>query len=250
MALRGVRKRLFPRCATRGNSVRVSIADSADASLKPPSARTQVRRHPKRGAYDRAVIDAILDEAVVCHLGFVEGGQPFVIPTLFARVGDALVVHGSAASRTLRTLNAGVPCCVTVTLIDGLVLARSAYHHSSNYRSVVVLGIAREITDRDEKLVALRSISEHLVPGRWAEVRSPAEHELRATSVLRLPLDEASAKIRTGGPIDDGTDLGLDVWAGVLPLEIVAQQPRPEPEMRVALPPYLTNFTLRSRRSR
>jgi len=244
-------KRLFPAMVCTPHSCRaVSVVEPTSARGQAPSARTQVRRHPKRGAYDRAVIDAILDEGVVCHLGFVDGGQPFVIPTLYARVGDSLVVHGSAASRTLRTLDAGVPCCVTVTLVDGLVLARSAYHHSANYRSVVVLGVAREIIDPEEKLAALHAVSEHVVPGRWAEVRPPAQQELRATSVLRLPLDEASAKIRTGGPIDDEADLGLDVWAGVLPLELVARQVRPEPELRAALPDYLIDFDVRLRHAR
>src|SRR5262249_23995964 len=168
----------------------------------PPSERATVRRLPKRAAYDRATIDAILDEALHCHLGFVVDGQPYVIPTIHARVGDRVYVHGSAASRMLRTLADGVAACLTVTLVDGLVFARSAFHQSMNYRSVVVLGTARAVVEAGEKLAALRAVVEHVVPGRWSEVRPPNERELRATSVLSLSLAEASAKIRTGGPLD------------------------------------------------
>jgi nitroimidazol reductase NimA-like FMN-containing flavoprotein (pyridoxamine 5'-phosphate oxidase superfamily) len=204
--------------------------------MDAPTRRTRVRRLPERGVYDRAVIDAILDEGMVCHLGFVDDGQPFVIPTLYARAGDSLYVHGSAASRAMRLLGNGAPCCVTVTLVDGLVLARSAFHHSSNYRSVVVLGVAQEVAARDEKLAALRAITEHLVPGRWSEVRSPSEQELRATCVLSLPIDEASAKVRTGGPVDDEADLDRGVWAGVIPLAVVAGEPRPDQRVTAATP--------------
>jgi nitroimidazol reductase NimA-like FMN-containing flavoprotein (pyridoxamine 5'-phosphate oxidase superfamily) len=204
----------------------------------------RVRRLPKRAAYDRATIDAILDEALVCHLGFVQDGQPFVIPTLHARVGDRLYVHGSAASRMLGALAAGLPACVTVTLLDGLVLARSAFHHSVNYRSVVVLGTAELVADPAEKLAALRAFTEHLVPGRWADIRPPTRQELKATAVLSLPLDEASAKIRVGPPVDDEPDYALDVWAGVLPLRLQALAPTPDPRLGAErpAPPYLTSY--------
>ena len=190
-----------------------------------PSSRVRVRRLPKRAAYDRATVNAILDEALVCHLGFVHSGQPFVIPTLHARIGNRLYVHGSSASRMQATLAAGVPACVTVTLLDGLVLARSAFHHSVNYRSVVVLGTATSVTDPDEKLAALEAFTNHLVAGRWAEVRAPTEQELKATSVLYLPLDEGSAKVRTGPPVDDEEGYTLDDWAGVVPLALQAGEP-------------------------
>jgi nitroimidazol reductase NimA-like FMN-containing flavoprotein (pyridoxamine 5'-phosphate oxidase superfamily) len=183
-----------------------------------PTHRSQVRRLPKRGVYDKAQVRAILDEGFVCHAGFVVDGQPYVIPTGYGRAGDLIYIHGSAASRMLRTFDSGVDVCVTVTLIDGFVLARSAFHHSMNYRSVVVLGRARPVTDREEKLAALRAITNHIVPGRWEEVRPPTEQELKATSVLALPLEEVSAKVRTGGPIDDEEDYALPVWAGVVPL--------------------------------
>jgi nitroimidazol reductase NimA-like FMN-containing flavoprotein (pyridoxamine 5'-phosphate oxidase superfamily) len=171
------------------------------------------------------VLHAILDEALVCHVGFEVDGQPYVIPTIYARVEDTLYVHGSAASRMLRTLREGVPVCLTVTLLDGLVLARSAFHHSMNYRSAVVLGRAVEVIDRREKEEALRAIVEHVVPGRSDEVRGPNETELKATLVLRLPLGEASAKIRTGGPVDDEEDYGIRCWAGQIPLRTVPQSP-------------------------
>ena len=187
-----------------------------------PTERTRLRRLPARGSYDTEVVHAILDAALVCHLGFVHEGQPFVLPTVYARVGDVLYVHGSAASRMLRTLREAVPVCVTVTLLDGLVLARSAFHHSVNYRSVVVLGAAAEVTDEGERLEALRAIVEHVAPGRWSQVRSPSAKELRATMVLRVPIVEASAKVRTGGPIDDPEVMTWPVWAGHVPLALVA----------------------------
>ena len=187
--------------------------------------RTTLRRLPKRGDHDRNTIDAILDEALACHVGFVAEGQPYVIPTINGRAGDRLYLHGSAASRMLRTLSGGVPVCVTVTLIDGLVMARSAFHHSMNYRSVVVLGTAQAVADEAEKREALRTIVEHVSPGRWAETREPNATEMKATSVLRLPIQEASAKVRTGPPIDDEEDYALRVWAGVLPLRLFAQAP-------------------------
>ena len=187
--------------------------------------RTTVKRLPKRGQYDRETINAILDEAFICHVGFTVDDQPYVIPTAFARIDDDLYVHGSSASRMLKNLSKGVNVCVTVTLIDGLVLARSAFHHSINYRSVVVLGNATLVVDNDEKNRALEAITEHIVPGRWAEVRWPTDLELKATSVLKLAIDEASAKIRTGGPIDDEEDYAMKVWAGVLPLTLTPGEP-------------------------
>jgi len=191
--------------------------------------RTTVRRLPSRGAYDRETIYAILDEAYICHVGFVvpheSGVQPFVIPTIHARLGDTLYFHGSAASRMLRSLRDGVDACVTVTLLDGLVLARSAFHHSMNYRSVVVLGKGREVIDRDEKLRALDAIVEHVILGRSALVRPPSESEIRQTLVIALPLAEASAKVRSGPPIDDEPDYALDVWAGVIPISLVRGEP-------------------------
>lgn len=190
----------------------------------PVTPRTAVRRIPKRATYDRSVVYSILDEALVCHAGFVVDGSPVVIPTIHWREGDTLYVHGSAASRMLRTLRDGVETCVTVTLIDGLVLARSAFHHSMNYRSVVVFGVAREVTG-DEKARTLTALVEHVMPGRSAEVRGPNDKELRQTLVLALPLDEVSAKIRTGGPADDEEDYALPVWAGVVPLRLTPGEP-------------------------
>jgi len=187
-----------------------------------------VKRHPERGAYERATIDAILDEALICHVGFNVDGQPFVIPTIHARHGDTLYLHGSPGSRMLRTLKEGVHLCVTATLLDGLVLARSVYNHSMNYRSVVVLGQARELTDETEKLHAMECVVEHVVPGRWSEARQPNESEIKATTILALSLDEASAKIRTGPPIDFDEDLELPVWAGVIPLDLRRGQPYSE----------------------
>jgi len=202
-----------------------------------PSPRTRVRRLPKRGVYDREQVEAVLDAGLVAHLGFEHEGQPYVIPTLHARVGDQVYVHGSAASRTLRELAAGISACLTVTLIDGIVLARSVFEHSMNYRSVVVLGTAVAVTEPEEKLNALEAFTEKLLPGRWAEARSPNRTELKATSVLRLPLDEASAKIRTGGPDDGDTpDAALDVWAGHLPLVVRALEPVPDPALRPGIP--------------
>ena len=202
-----------------------------------PSPRTRVRRLPKRGVYDREQVEAVLDAGLVAHLGFEHDGQPYVIPTLHARVGDQVYVHGSAASRTLRELAAGIPACLTVTLVDGIVLARSVFEHSMNYRSVVVLGTAVAVTEPEEKLTALEAFTEKLVPGRWAEARSPNRTELKATSVLRLPLDEASAKVRTGGPDDaDTPDAELDVWAGHLPLVVRALDPVPDPALRPGIP--------------
>jgi nitroimidazol reductase NimA-like FMN-containing flavoprotein (pyridoxamine 5'-phosphate oxidase superfamily) len=191
--------------------------------------RTAVRRLPQRAVYEREQVYQILDAGFVCHVGFSVGGQPFVIPTAYGRAGDTLYVHGAAASRMLKTLGAGVDVCVTVTHVDGLVLARSAFHHSINYRSVVVFGRAQVVEGRGEKIAALRAFMEHLTPGRWDEVREPNERELNATLVLALPLAEASAKVRTGPPIDDEEDLSRDVWAGVLPLRTLACEPLIDP---------------------
>jgi len=193
-----------------------------------PTDRTQVKRLAKRGVYDKAQVHAILDEGYLCHVGFAVDGQPYVIPTGYVRVDDRIYIHGSAASRMLRTLDQGVDVCVTVTLVDGFVLARSAFHHSMNYRSVVVLGNARLVTGEEEKRQALRSFTNHIVPGRWEEVRQPMEQELKATTVLTLPLDEVSAKIRTGSPIDDEEDYSLPVWAGVVPVRTQFGEPVPD----------------------
>jgi nitroimidazol reductase NimA-like FMN-containing flavoprotein (pyridoxamine 5'-phosphate oxidase superfamily) len=194
--------------------------------------RTRVRRHPERGAYDRATIDAILDEALISHVGFVVDGQPYVIPTIHARSGDTIYFHGSPGSRMLRRLGEGIDVCVTATIVDGLVLARSVFKHSLNYRSVVVFGRAREVTDAREKSAALAAVVEHVVPGRSAEARPPDDEELAATSVLALEISEASAKVRTGPPVDFERDLDLPVWAGVVPLAI--QPASPEPDQHVA----------------
>jgi nitroimidazol reductase NimA-like FMN-containing flavoprotein (pyridoxamine 5'-phosphate oxidase superfamily) len=201
-----------------------------------PTARTRVRRAPKRGVYDREQIDAILDEALVCHVGFVHDDQPFVIPTLHARVGDEVYIHLSTASRLVRTLSGGLPCCLTVTLLDGLVLARAAFLHSANYRSVVVLGRARVVDAKSEKLRAVEAFTEQQVPGRWDQVRPPTRQELRATQVLALPLDEASAKVRTGPPLDDDDDLDREVWAGEIPLRLQALAPVADPRTRRTIP--------------
>ncbi|HEY3017213.1 MAG TPA: pyridoxamine 5'-phosphate oxidase family protein [Gaiellaceae bacterium] len=207
-----------------------------------PAARTKVKRHPERGEYERAVIDAILDEALVCHVGFVVDGQPFVIPTIHARDEDTLYLHGSPGSRMLRTIKDGLNVCVTVTLLDGLVLARSVYNHSMNYRSVVVLGRAREVTGRDEKLRALERVVEHVVPGRWADARQPNEAEIKGTTILALELDEASAKVRSGPPSDDEGDLSLPVWAGVIPLELVALTPIADEGIASSPPFYASSY--------
>jgi len=189
--------------------------------LRPPD-RIRVKRTPKRGHYDRPTIDAILDEALICHVGFEVEGQPYVIPTLHARVGDRLYLHGSSASRMLRQAASGARLCATVTLFDGLVLARSVFNHSVNYRSVVVFGTAT-LVDEDEKLHAVHALAEQLAPGRWDEARQPSQQELKATSIVSLPLDEASAKVRTGREEDDEEDLDLPVWAGVVPVYLAAE---------------------------
>jgi nitroimidazol reductase NimA-like FMN-containing flavoprotein (pyridoxamine 5'-phosphate oxidase superfamily) len=208
----------------------------------PGTDRTRVRRLPNRGHYDAATIHAILDEALICHVGFTVEGSPVVIPTIHWRDGDTLYFHGSAASRMLRSLKNGVEACVTVTLLDGLVLARSAFHHSMNYRSVVVFGTAREVTGAEEKVRALDALVEHVLRGRSRDVRPPNDQELRQTLVLALPLDEASAKIRTGGPVDDEEDYALPVWAGVLPLRLTPGEPIADVGVTADVPGYVSEY--------
>lgn len=203
----------------------------------PPSARATVRRLPQRASYDRDIIAAILDEGLVAHVGFAVEGQPYVMPMVYARVGEHVYLHGATSSRLARQLEQGVPVCLTVTLLDGLVMARSAFHHSVNYRSVVVLGSARRVTEKEETMRALEALTEHVLRGRWAEVRPPNEQELKATAVLVLPLAEASAKVRTGPPKDDEEDLALPVWAGEIPLRLSAQPPVDSPDLRPGLVP-------------
>jgi nitroimidazol reductase NimA-like FMN-containing flavoprotein (pyridoxamine 5'-phosphate oxidase superfamily) len=200
------------------------------------TARTRVKRVPERGRYDRETVHAILDAGLICHVGFVADGQPLVIPTLHWRDGERLLIHGSSASRMIRVLAAGAEACVTVTLFDGLVLARSAFHHSVNYRSVVVLGTATAIEDPGEKTAVLSCLMERIVPGRWAEVRGPTAQELKATGVLAFPLDEVSAKLREGPPKDDEEDYALSVWAGVVPVRLVADPPVADPRLDPATP--------------
>jgi len=214
-----------------------------------PTARTRVVREPHRGVYDRQAVYSILDEGFICHVGFVVDGQPYVIPTGYGRSGHNLYIHGSAASRMLRSLDTGIPVCVTVTLLDGLVLARSIFNHSMNYRSVVVLGTAVLIQDGEEKLTALRALSDHILPNRWDEVRQPTEQELKATSVLRLPLTECSAKMRQGPPLDDESDYSVPTWAGVIPLKLAPGKPIPDPKLDPArpVPDYARNYTRTSR---
>jgi uncharacterized protein len=209
------------------------------------SIRTRLVREAERAVYDRAAAYKILDEGFICHVGFVADGQPFVIPTSYGRVGDSLYIHGSAASRMLRRVDEGVAVCVTVTLLDGLVLARSIFNHSMNYRSVVILGIARAVTDAKEKLEALRLLSEHILPGRWAESRQPNEKELKATSVLRLPIEEFSAKVRQGPAVDDEEDYAFPTWAGLIPLTLVAGEPIDDARLMpgVKTPEYARGYT-------
>jgi nitroimidazol reductase NimA-like FMN-containing flavoprotein (pyridoxamine 5'-phosphate oxidase superfamily) len=210
-----------------------------------PSARTRLVREADRAVYDRAAAYKILDEGFICHVGFVVDGQPFVIPTGYGRVGDNLYIHGSAASRMLRRVDEGIAVCVTVTLLDGLVLARSIFNHSMNYRSVVILGTAVGVNDAKEKFEALRLLSEHILPGRWVESRPPNEKELKATLVMRLPIQEFSAKVRQGPPVDDETDYAFPTWAGVIPLEMVAGKPVNDPRLDPAreLPLYASQYS-------
>lgn len=215
------------------------------SEITNPTGRTRVVREPHRGTYDREAVYQILDEGLVCHVGFVSDGQPFVIPMSYGRSGDNLYLHGSVASRMLRCLDEGVPVCITVTLLDGLVLARSIFNHSMNYRSAVVLGRAVHIDDPAEKLEALRMIAEHIVPGRWKDVRLPTETELKATLVLRLPIQEFSGKARKGPPVDDEKDYPLPTWAGVLPLALQPGEPVSDPRLDPAraVPDYVKNYS-------
>ena len=210
-----------------------------------PTPRTRVRRKPARGGYDRELIHSILDEAISCHVGFVDDSVPYVMPTIHARIEDTLYLHGSKASRMLKVLGEGVPCCVTATLVDGLVLARAALHHSLNYRSVVVLGTAEPVTEEEEKRAAFEAVVEHIIPGRTAEARAADAADLKATQIVRLRLDEVSAKVRTGPPVDERGDMDLPVWAGELPLRTVAGEPVPDPagEVDVPVPGYVTGWT-------
>src|SRR5580692_2688890 len=210
-----------------------------------PTPRTRVVREAHRGVYDREAAYRILDEGFLCHVGFVVDGQPFVIPTSYGRKDASLFIHGSAASRMLRQFKDGVPVCITVTLLEGLVLARSIFNHSMNYRSVVVLGTARAVNDPTEKLEALRLLSEHILPGRWVESRQPNEKELKATLVMRLPIEEFSAKVRQGPPVDDEEDYSFSTWAGVIPLEMVAGNPINDPRLNLgcAVPAYVEKYS-------
>jgi len=210
-----------------------------------PTSRTRVVREPQRAVYDRAAAYKILDEGFVCHVGFILDGQPFVIPTSYGRAGDHLYIHGSSASRMLRNLDQGVAVCVTVTLLDGLVFARSIFNHSMNYRSVVVLGTATLVSDPGEKLEALRLLSEHIIRGRWDDVRQPNEKELKATSILRLPITEFSAKVREGGVIDDEEDYAFPTWAGVVPLSLEWGPPVPDTRLQPGqeVPWYAEHYT-------
>lgn len=216
--------------------------DQEQLSVTP---RTKIKRMPSRGHYERELVYQILDEGLVCHIGFTVDDQPFVIPTAYGRVGDRLYIHGSAASRMMKSLSKGIEVCVSVTLLDGLVLARTAFHHSMNYRSVVVFGTATAVQDTDEKLQALEAFTEQIVPGRWAEVRQPTAQELMVTSVLELPLHEASAKVRTGFPDDESQDYSIPAWAGVIPLELTATTPIADSclQPEIILPSYLHNYT-------
>jgi len=213
--------------------------------ISAPTTRTRVVREADRGVYDRETIYRILDEGFICHVGFVVDGQPFVIPTSYGRSGDTLYIHGSAASRMLRNLDKGIPVCITVTLLDGLVLARSIFNHSMNYRSVVVLGTATLVEDSAEKLEALRRLSEHILPGRWADSRQPNERELKATFALRVPITEFSAKVRQGPPIDDEEDYAFPTWAGVIPLATVARPPIPDARgaAGIGVPSYASAYS-------
>jgi uncharacterized protein len=211
----------------------------------PETERTRIFRKPGRGSHDRELVHSILDEALTCHVGFVVEGQPFVIPTIHARQGETLYLHGARGNRMLRALGDGVECCVTVSLFDELVLARSAQHHSLNYRSAMVFGAAREVTDPEEKQRALRAVIEQIAPGRSEQVRGPNETELRSTKVLAIPIDEASAKVRTGHAADDEEDLSLPYWAGLLPVTQVAGEPIPAPDLNgdVPVPEHVTRWS-------
>ncbi|HUZ64164.1 MAG TPA: pyridoxamine 5'-phosphate oxidase family protein [Acetobacteraceae bacterium] len=212
----------------------------------PRTSRTRVRRMPKRGHYDLETVRAILDAGLICHVGYVVDGQPYVTPTAYWREGDAVYWHGSSASRMLRNLTGGISACLTVTHLDGLVLARSAFHHSMNYRSVMVLGTAMPVVDPDHKSAALEAFTNRVAPGRWNEVRAPNAQEMKATTVLRMPLDECSAKIRTGNPVDDEADYALPCWAGVVPVRLVTGSPAPDARLPAdtPVPPALHRLVL------
>lgn len=200
-----------------------------------PKPRTEVRRLPERGVYDPDFIKSVIDEALICHVGFTTDSGPVVIPTIHARVGDTLYLHGSPGSRMLRSTPAE-QVCVTITIVDGIVAARSTFHHSMNYRSVVIFGEPRVVDDPDERLVAFEAITEHVIPGRWAEARHPNEKEDRGTKLLAIPIEEASAKVRSGPPGDEDFDMGLDVWAGVIPLAVTAGEPQTAPDLKAGVP--------------
>jgi uncharacterized protein len=222
----------------------MSEAARASDRIGAPSTRTQVHRHPERGEYDRATVDAILDEALICHIGFVSGGEPRMLPTIHARMGDTLYLHGSSKNRTLMALRDGAEVCVCATIIDGIVLARSAFSSSMNYRSAIVFGRAREVTDVDELKMVARALTEHVARGRAADARMPTDDEYRQTLILALALDECSAKVRTGPPKDSEPDLDLQVWAGVLPLSLVPGEPVPDPALKkaMAVPSYVSHY--------
>jgi nitroimidazol reductase NimA-like FMN-containing flavoprotein (pyridoxamine 5'-phosphate oxidase superfamily) len=207
-------------------------------STYQPTSRTKIARLPKRAVYDKVQVHEILDEGFLCHVGFAFEGQPYVIPTGYVRVGEKIYLHGSAASRMLRNLDSGIEVCVTVTLVDGFVLARSVFHHSMNYRSVVILGTAHLVTERAEKLEALRSFTNHIAPGRWEEARQPSDQELKSTSVLTMALEEVSAKMRTGPPMDDDEDYALPVWAGVIPIHQQIGEPVPDTRLIDRIQPF------------
>ena len=223
------------------------MSTSLKSSNLNPTPRTRVVREPQRAVYDRDAVNQILDEALLCHVGFVANSnsdfQPFVIPMSYGRDGDVLYIHGSPASRMLRHLEQGVPVCITVTLVDGLVLARSVFNHSMNYRSVIILGTAALVDDPAEKLAALRALSEHILPNRWDDSRQPNEKELKATSVLRVPINEFSAKVRVGPPLDNEEDYSFPTWAGVIPLEINSGAPIRDDRCQQELPAYLKNYS-------
>src|SRR3954468_19926908 len=239
-------KRTPARCYTFSSPILGACRSTSRMSEMPtPTPRTRVVREPERGAYDRETVYRILDEAFLCHVGFSVDGQPFVFPHSYGRKCSNLYIHGSAASRMLRQMKERVSVCVTVTLLDGLVLARSVFNHSMNYRSVVILGKATLVEDPEEKLMALRTLSEHILPGRWNDSRQPNERELKATSVLRVPIEEFSAKVRTGPPIDDVEDYSFPTWAGVVPLEIKVGEPIPDPKLTpgMQIPGYVRSYS-------
>jgi len=213
-------------------------------SNEAPSARTRLKRAPERGAYDRQTIDAILDEGLICHVAFATDSRPAMIPTIYARVGDHVYLHGAVANRTLRALADGLEACFCVSHVDGIVIARSAFHHSINYRSVILYGIAELVSDEAERMLALRALVEHVVPERWPDVRAPNEQEMKRTAVLRMTLDEVSAKVRTGPPIDDEDDYALDTWAGVIPVRTAFGAPIQDPRLTSGIdpPPYVAAY--------